>query len=54
MRKKIKDNSLYKINVCNIIKGLNLNELEKLFDYILKQFQKDREEGIKIINYIKI
>jgi len=54
MRKKIKENSLYKKYVCNIIKGLNLNELEKLFDYILKQYQKEHEDGIIIINYIII
>jgi len=45
MRKKI-SNSNYKIVISKIIKGLNMAEMEKLFDYILKQFQQQTDDGI--------
>ncbi|ORX49332.1 hypothetical protein BCR36DRAFT_412849 [Piromyces finnis] len=55
MKKKI-SNETYKLTIHNIIKGLNMPELEKLFDYIFKQFQQfhDDENLLKNALFIKI
>ncbi|ORY57032.1 hypothetical protein LY90DRAFT_669234 [Neocallimastix californiae] len=52
MKKRIKDSS-YKNVISCLIRSLNMVELEKLFDFIIKQFQQTKDNAISLISILQ-